>query len=177
MIAKLVVWGEDRDECIERSLRALREYQIGGIPTIIPFHRLMLTDEEFVQSTHTTKYLDEELDESRIEEAQEQWGGDIGDGGASEQGGGRPLDGSLARRNRCGPLQWRVRPVPRAEYVVDGDGGGRQSVRDRVRRPRVVVVDGRSGGGEYTDRRGDQQQAEGHVEGRARPAIGGGERR
>ncbi|QLK25279.1 acetyl-CoA carboxylase biotin carboxylase subunit [Natrinema zhouii] len=84
MIAKLVVWGEDRDECIERSLRALREYQIGGIPTIIPFHRLMLTDEKFVQSTHTTKYLDEELDESRIEEAQEQWGGDIGDGSASE---------------------------------------------------------------------------------------------
>ncbi|MDF9746494.1 acetyl-CoA carboxylase biotin carboxylase subunit [Natrinema salsiterrestre] len=82
MIAKLVVWGEDRDECIERSLRALREYEIAGIPTIIPFHRLMLTDEEFVQSTHTTKYLDEELEESRIEEAQEQWGGDIGDGGA-----------------------------------------------------------------------------------------------
>ncbi len=69
MIAKLIVWGEDRDECIERSLRALREYEIAGIPTIIPFHRLMLTDEEFVRSTHTTKYLDEELDESRIEEA------------------------------------------------------------------------------------------------------------
>ncbi|WP_222919232.1 acetyl-CoA carboxylase biotin carboxylase subunit [Natrinema sp. SYSU A 869] len=84
MIAKLIVWGEDRDECIERSLRALREYEIAGIPTIIPFHRLMLTDEEFVQSTHTTKYLDEELDESRIEEAQEQWGGDTGDGGASD---------------------------------------------------------------------------------------------
>ncbi|SEQ36625.1 acetyl-CoA carboxylase biotin carboxylase subunit [Natrinema salaciae] len=84
MIAKLVVWGEDRDECIERSLRALREYEIGGIPTIIPFHRLMLTDEEFVRSTHTTKYLDEELDESRIEEAQEQWGGDVGNGGAGD---------------------------------------------------------------------------------------------
>ncbi len=84
MIAKLVVWGEDRDECIERSLRALREYQIEGIPTIIPFHRLMLTDEEFVQSTHTTKYLDEELDETRIEEAQEQWGGDTGDGSSED---------------------------------------------------------------------------------------------
>ncbi|WP_254763919.1 acetyl-CoA carboxylase biotin carboxylase subunit [Natrinema marinum] len=84
MIAKLVVWGEDRDECIERSLRALREYDIEGIPTIIPFHRLMLTDEEFVQSTHTTKYLDEELDETRIEEAQEQWGGDTGDGGSED---------------------------------------------------------------------------------------------
>ncbi|GAB3665977.1 acetyl-CoA carboxylase biotin carboxylase subunit [Halopiger thermotolerans] len=84
MIAKLVVWGEDRDECIERSLRALREYEIEGIPTIIPFHRLMLTDEEFVASTHTTKYLDEEMDPERIEEAQQQWGGDTGDGGDGE---------------------------------------------------------------------------------------------
>ncbi len=53
-----------------------REYEIEGIPTIIPFHRLMLSDERFVESTHTTKYLDEELDESRIADAQEQWGTD-----------------------------------------------------------------------------------------------------
>ncbi|WP_049923703.1 acetyl-CoA carboxylase biotin carboxylase subunit [Halopiger djelfimassiliensis] len=85
MIAKLVVWGEDRDECIERSLRALREYEIEGIPTIIPFHRLMLTDEEFVASTHTTKYLDEELDQSRIEEAQQQWGSDTTGDGEDEE--------------------------------------------------------------------------------------------
>ncbi|WP_049925636.1 acetyl-CoA carboxylase biotin carboxylase subunit [Halopiger goleimassiliensis] len=85
MIAKLIVWGEDRDDCIERSLRALREYEIEGIPTIIPFHRLMLTDEEFVASTHTTKYLDEELDESRIEEAQQQWGGDTGSGETEDE--------------------------------------------------------------------------------------------
>ncbi|AGB37260.1 acetyl-CoA carboxylase biotin carboxylase subunit [Natronococcus occultus] len=76
MIAKLIVWGQDREECLERSLRALREYEIEGIPTIIPFHRLMLSDERFVESTHTTKYLDEELDESRITEAQQQWGSD-----------------------------------------------------------------------------------------------------
>ncbi|WP_306060077.1 acetyl-CoA carboxylase biotin carboxylase subunit [Natronococcus wangiae] len=84
MIAKLIVWGEDRDECLERSLRALREYEIEGIPTIIPFHRLMLTDEEFVASTHTTKYLDEELDESRIADAQEQWGS-ADTGGAEDE--------------------------------------------------------------------------------------------
>ncbi|MFP8958092.1 acetyl-CoA carboxylase biotin carboxylase subunit [Natrialbaceae archaeon A-CW3] len=74
MIAKLIVWGEDREECIERSLRALAEYEIEGITTIVPFHRLMLTDERFVAGTHTTKYLDEEIDRSRFEEAQEQWG-------------------------------------------------------------------------------------------------------
>ena len=85
MIAKLVVWGADREECLERSLRALREYEIEGIPTIIPFHRLMLSDERFVESTHTTKYLDEELDESRIEEAQAQWGSESADAGDDEE--------------------------------------------------------------------------------------------
>ncbi|WP_439026984.1 acetyl-CoA carboxylase biotin carboxylase subunit [Haloarchaeobius sp. DT45] len=84
MIAKLVVWGEDRDECIERSLRALREYEIEGVTTIVPFHRLMLTDERFVAGTHTTNYLDEELDKERIVEAQEQWGADGDTSGEDE---------------------------------------------------------------------------------------------
>ena len=74
MIAKLIVHASDRDECIERSRRAFQEYDIEGVVTIIPFHRLMLTDEQFIAGTHTTKYLDEELDHSRIEEAQQQWG-------------------------------------------------------------------------------------------------------
>ncbi|MFB6218550.1 MAG: biotin carboxylase N-terminal domain-containing protein, partial [Halobacteriaceae archaeon] len=74
MVAKLIVHAGDREECIERSLRALREYDIDGVVTIIPFHRLMLSDEDFVSGTHTTKYLDEHLDRSRIEEAQQQWG-------------------------------------------------------------------------------------------------------
>ncbi len=74
MIAKLIVHGEDREECFARSERALAEYEIDGIPTIIPFHRLMLTDEEFTAGTHTTKYLDEELDHDRLEEAQKRWG-------------------------------------------------------------------------------------------------------
>jgi len=74
MIAKLIVHASDRDECISRSLRALREYDIEGVTTIIPFHRLMLTDETFNEGTHSTKYLDQELDEARIENAQQQWG-------------------------------------------------------------------------------------------------------
>ncbi|WP_424003855.1 acetyl-CoA carboxylase biotin carboxylase subunit [Haloarcula salina] len=74
MIAKLITYGGDREECIERGKRALKDFDIEGIPTVIPFHRLMLTDERFVGGTHTTKYLDEHLDRSRIEEAQEQWG-------------------------------------------------------------------------------------------------------
>jgi len=74
MIAKLIVSGEDRTEVIQRGKRALAEYEVEGIPTVIPFHRLMLTDEQFVAGKHTTKYLDEHLDPARIDEAQERWG-------------------------------------------------------------------------------------------------------
>ncbi|AGB16457.1 acetyl/propionyl-CoA carboxylase, alpha subunit [Halovivax ruber XH-70] len=76
MIAKLIVWGADREECLARSQRALAEYDIEGVTTIVPFHRLMCTDERFVEGTHTTKYLDEEADRSRFEDAQERWGPD-----------------------------------------------------------------------------------------------------
>ncbi|WP_224270758.1 propionyl-CoA carboxylase biotin carboxylase/biotin-carboxyl carrier subunit [Haloprofundus salinisoli] len=74
MIAKLIVAASDREECLVRSERALAEYDIEGIETIIPFHRLMVTDEAFIAGEHTTKYLDEELDRERIEQAVEKWG-------------------------------------------------------------------------------------------------------
>ena len=74
MIAKLIVEGSDRDEAIIRGQRALGEFDIEGIVTIIPFHRLMLEDDRFAAGKHTTKYLDERLDHSRLEEAQKRWG-------------------------------------------------------------------------------------------------------
>jgi acetyl-CoA/propionyl-CoA carboxylase biotin carboxyl carrier protein len=74
MIAKLVVAASDREECLARSARALREYDIGGFHTVVPFHRLMLADETFRAGEHTTRYLDEHLDEARLSEAVEEWG-------------------------------------------------------------------------------------------------------
>lgn len=85
MVAKLIVHGSDRTECIARSQRALAEYDIEGIPTIVPFHRLMLTDEAFVTGTHTTKYLDEHLDPERIDDAQEKWGTDAAGATADDE--------------------------------------------------------------------------------------------
>ena len=74
MIAKLIVWGADREECLARSRRALAEYAIEGVVTIVPFHRLMVDDDRFRAGTHTTKYLDESVDADRIAEAQTRWG-------------------------------------------------------------------------------------------------------
>jgi acetyl-CoA/propionyl-CoA carboxylase biotin carboxyl carrier protein len=85
MIGKLIIHGSDREECFARSERALAEYDIEGIPTIVPFHRLMLTDEAFTAGTHTTKYLDETLDPERIDAAQTKWGGDIESSGSEDE--------------------------------------------------------------------------------------------
>ncbi|NUB92007.1 acetyl-CoA carboxylase biotin carboxylase subunit [Haloterrigena sp. SYSU A121-1] len=151
MIAKLVVWGEDRDECIERSLRALREYEIEGIPTIIPFHRLMLTDEEFVQSTHTTKYLDEELDETRIEEAQEQWGGDTGDGGAGDDEESVEREFTVEVNGKRFEVELEEHGAP-AIPAGDVDVGGGQAERPQP--------GGGSGGGDELEGSGETVDAE-----------------
>uniref|UniRef100_UPI00383AB3D2 acetyl/propionyl/methylcrotonyl-CoA carboxylase subunit alpha n=1 Tax=Isoptericola aurantiacus TaxID=3377839 RepID=UPI00383AB3D2 len=48
MIAKLVVTGASRTQAVQRARRALRELEIAGIPTVVPFHRAVLEAEAFV---------------------------------------------------------------------------------------------------------------------------------
>jgi len=61
MIAKLVVWGRDRKECIERSDRALREYRIAGIKTPIAFFRHVLGHPDFASGHYDTGFVTPEL--------------------------------------------------------------------------------------------------------------------
>ncbi|HLL08904.1 MAG TPA: biotin carboxylase N-terminal domain-containing protein [Nocardioidaceae bacterium] len=48
LIAKLVVTGADRRQALERARRALAEFEVGGMPTVIPFHRAVVADPAFV---------------------------------------------------------------------------------------------------------------------------------
>lgn len=59
MIAKLIVWGRDRQEAIERMKRALSEFAIEGVHTTIPFHLKLLNHPRFVQGDFDIKFLDE----------------------------------------------------------------------------------------------------------------------
>jgi acetyl-CoA carboxylase, biotin carboxylase subunit len=68
MIAKLIVWGEDRVEAIIRMRRALREYQVRGIKTNIPFHQWILRHPRFMAGDFTTGFIDEEYRYMRKEE-------------------------------------------------------------------------------------------------------------
>ncbi|OFT82930.1 acetyl/propionyl/methylcrotonyl-CoA carboxylase subunit alpha [Corynebacterium sp. HMSC29G08] len=64
MLAKLIVYGEDRTQAIERARRALDEYIVGGIPTVIPFHGAMLDNDAFTAPddnfTVYTRWIEEE---------------------------------------------------------------------------------------------------------------------
>ena len=58
LIAKLITWGRDRDEAIQRMRRALDEYFIAGIKSTIPFFKRLLEDREFVAGELDTGLLD-----------------------------------------------------------------------------------------------------------------------
>jgi acetyl-CoA/propionyl-CoA carboxylase biotin carboxyl carrier protein len=49
MIAKLIVWDADREQATRRMLRALSEYEIEGLKTLIPFHRALLASEQWAK--------------------------------------------------------------------------------------------------------------------------------
>lgn len=59
MIAKLIVWGRNREEAINRMKRALSEFIIEGVKTTIPFHLEVMNDPVFISGKYTTKFLEE----------------------------------------------------------------------------------------------------------------------
>jgi pyruvate carboxylase subunit A len=60
MISKLIVWGKDRDEAIQRMKRALYEYVIVGIRSNIPFHQAVLDNERFIKGDLETHFIEKE---------------------------------------------------------------------------------------------------------------------
>ena len=58
LIAKLIVYGADREECLMRLRRALDEYVIGGIETTIPLHQRLVDDPDFRRGDYDIHWLD-----------------------------------------------------------------------------------------------------------------------
>ncbi|HMK52884.1 MAG TPA: acetyl-CoA carboxylase biotin carboxylase subunit [Thermodesulfobacteriota bacterium] len=67
IIAKVIVWGGNRQEAILRMDRALQELVIKGIKTTIPFHRWLVNNQRFIQGDFDTEFLDREYFQKRRE--------------------------------------------------------------------------------------------------------------
>jgi acetyl-CoA carboxylase biotin carboxylase subunit len=61
LISKLIVWGRDRLEAINRMRRALQEYIIKGIRTTIPFHLKVMESEKFIKGDINRYFIDIEF--------------------------------------------------------------------------------------------------------------------
>jgi acetyl-CoA/propionyl-CoA carboxylase biotin carboxyl carrier protein len=64
LVAKLIVTGRTRKEALERSRRALAEFEIDGMPTVLPFHRAVVSDPAFTAEPFTvhTRWIETEFD-------------------------------------------------------------------------------------------------------------------
>jgi acetyl-CoA/propionyl-CoA carboxylase, biotin carboxylase, biotin carboxyl carrier protein len=96
MIAKLIVWGADRDAARARMARALDELVLEGIPTTVPFHQLAMTHEQFAAGEHSTVSVETEWDLSSLQPQGPAAAGAGEDGGPSREVtvevGGRRLE-------------------------------------------------------------------------------------
>ena len=63
MISKLIVWGEDRTVAIEKSVAALKQFDIHGIKTNIPYLLQLLIHKAFIENRISTKFCDEHTKE------------------------------------------------------------------------------------------------------------------
>ena len=61
MVAKLIVYGQDREECLARGRRALDEFVIEGIPTTLSFHRRVLDNQVFCAGEATTDFIETQM--------------------------------------------------------------------------------------------------------------------
>ncbi len=59
MVSKLISWGRDRTEAIEKMRRALYEYIIMGVTTNIPFHKAVLRNPHYINAELSTHFIED----------------------------------------------------------------------------------------------------------------------
>lgn len=156
LLAKLVVWGSTREEAIVRTRLALKQFEIVGVPTTIPFHLQLLDCPAFQDGRVYTTYVESELKQRLVAPAPATVaaGTDLGKSQAGPQ-----TDAGLVEVVRKGPRTFEVEVNQRQFKVavtelVDGSSpAGAQPAQLNTRlgretRSRVKADEKNGGGGE-----------------------------
>ncbi|TMQ90343.1 ATP-grasp domain-containing protein [Actinomadura soli] len=156
LIAKLIVTGATRRQAVERARRALAEFVIDGMPTVLPFHRAVLDDPAFVPADDTapfsvhTRWIETEFD-NRIPPYETPVAGDEAETGERErvtvEVGGRRIEVVLPAGLGAlpGGAAGKAQPARRRGAKK---GGGAQASGDSLVSPmqgtivKIVVEDG-----------------------------------
>jgi acetyl-CoA/propionyl-CoA carboxylase, biotin carboxylase, biotin carboxyl carrier protein len=132
LIAKLIVTGASRTQALQRAARALAEFEVGGMPTVLPFHRAVVTDPAFTEEPFTvhTRWIETEFDTPMPpQEASPAAEPDEREKLVVEVGGKRlevvvPADLGVSRRTKAAPgLAERSRGGSRGKRSTPAGGG------------------------------------------------------
>lgn len=78
LLAKLIVTGHTREDALERAKRALLEFEIAGLPTVLPFHRLVVDEPAFAAAAAEEFLVHTRWIETEFDKDIEPWSGSLG---------------------------------------------------------------------------------------------------
>ena len=143
LVAKLIVWGRDREEARRRLLRALDELVVEGVATTTPAHKAILSHPDFIAAEHSTKWVEERLDLSAVTTPSPAAAPPSdGDGDGAEPRVRRQVDVEVDGR-RFSVAMW----VPEAAPVAAGAGASARRARPK---PAAAASGGGAGAGQVT---------------------------
>jgi acetyl-CoA/propionyl-CoA carboxylase biotin carboxyl carrier protein len=132
MVAKLIVWDADRERATRRMLRALAEYEIEGVKTLIPFHKAIMASEQWAKGETCRDLIEDKswLKELAFEAAPkaDDDGPELEERSYTVEVSGKRFEvvvhGEAVAAPAAGAPANGARPAPRRDRKSGGGGGG-----------------------------------------------------
>ena len=144
LLAKLIVTGHTREDALERARRALDEFEVAGLPTVLPFHRRIVRDPAFTAEDGTfgvyTRWIETEFDNDL-----EPWGGMLPEAGAAEKRHSVvvEVDGkrvAVSLPTKLLPSSGSVSAAPAPKRRGGGGGGVSGATGDTIQAPMQATI-------------------------------------
>jgi acetyl-CoA/propionyl-CoA carboxylase biotin carboxyl carrier protein len=140
MIAKLIVWDADREQATARMVRALSEYEIGGLKTLLPFHTAILQTEQWANAETCRDLIEDKkwlktlafgpaepaasADDEAAEKVEQSYTVEVSGKRFDVRVIGPPFEGGGGAPNGGGPGAGAGRKSPPRRERAGGSGGG-----------------------------------------------------
>ncbi|WP_210480540.1 biotin carboxylase N-terminal domain-containing protein [Naasia sp. SYSU D00948] len=149
LLAKLIVTGSDRKDALERARRALDEFEVAGLPTVLPFHRAIVRDEAFAPTNGQPFSVYTRWIETEFANDLEPWTGSLSDPADSPvepprqnvvvEVGGKRIEVSLPGRLLAGSAAPAPRPAA-PKRRGRASGGVVTTTGDAIKAPMQATV-------------------------------------